>query len=191
MDLHPSCDVSSRVCGWTFLHSAGGKPQSSGRDNPNWEEGFACYSFVPKSDIPLKVIVLDDTQSETDGSHHIHGHGFLDAPRWKWLQAELAAGQAANQLMIIAAHVPIAGANIGSELKWWEAAKDPNATQTRVIPVNAMDPTRPDGVPTAANLYKDPTIVYGTVPGVPYCASYNAELFKYVNPKSTMFATLQ
>jgi hypothetical protein len=27
--------------------------------------GFACYSFVPKSDIPLKVIVLDDTQSET------------------------------------------------------------------------------------------------------------------------------
>jgi metallophosphoesterase (TIGR03768 family) len=284
------------------------------RDDPNWEEGFACYSFVPKSDIPLKVIVLDDTQSETDGSHDIHGHGFLDAPRWRWLQAELAAGQAADQLMIIAAHVPIAVANIGSELEWWEAEKDPHAKQTNavtlqelvsalqntpnllmwiaghrhfntvkaflppatggpengfwqvetsslrdfpqqfrtfeiylnsdytisiavtnvdpsvgegtpaaisreyaiatqqivqndltpnscntsvmrlpdgVIPVNAMDPTRPDGVPGAANLYKDPTIVYGTVPGVPYCASYNAELFKYVNPKSTMAATLQ
>ena len=284
------------------------------RDDPNWEEGFACYSFVPKSEIPLKMIVLDDTQSETDGSHDIHGHGFLDASRWKWLQAELAAGQAANQLMIIAAHVPIAVANIGSELEWWEAANDPHAVQTNavglqelvstlqntpnlllwiaghrhfntvkaflppasggaekgfwqvetsslrdfpqqfrtfeiylnsdstisiavtnvdpavaegtpaatsrayaiatqqivqndltpnscntsvmrlpdgVISVTAMDPTRPDGLPSAANLYKDSTIVYGTVPGVPYCASYNAELFKYINPQSSMAATLR
>ena len=76
--------------------------------DPSNGSGFACYSFVPKSNIPLKIIVLDDTQSETDGSHDIHGHGFLDAVRWNWLQAELAAGQAANQLMIIAAHVPIA-----------------------------------------------------------------------------------
>ena len=30
--------------------------------------GFACYSFVPNSAIPLKVIVLDDTQREDDGS---------------------------------------------------------------------------------------------------------------------------
>ncbi|MGC2509953.1 MAG: hypothetical protein WA430_05265, partial [Acidobacteriaceae bacterium] len=60
-----------------------------------------------------------------------------------------------------------------------------------VIPVTAMDPTRPDGVPSVANLYKDPTIVYGTVPGVPYCASYNAELFKYINPQSSMAATLR
>ncbi|MBI4775400.1 MAG: TIGR03768 family metallophosphoesterase [Deltaproteobacteria bacterium] len=81
--------------------------------------GFACYSFLPKSDIPLKVIVLDDTQSETDGSNDIHGHGYLDAKRWEWLQAELAAGQAANQLMIIAAHVPIAVAAIGAETEWW------------------------------------------------------------------------
>ena len=284
------------------------------RKHPEWNEGFACYSFVPKSDIPLKVIVLDDTQSETDGSHDIHGHGFLDAPRWKWLQEELAAGQAANQLMIVAAHVPIAVANIGSEVEWWEAAKDPNAVERNavtlqqlvstlqgtpnllmwiaghrhlntvkafvapantgaehgfwqvetcslrdfpqqfrtfeiylnsdftlsiavtnvdpavaegtpaatsrayaiatqqivqndltpnssntsvmrlpdgVIPVTSMDPTRPDGVPSEANLYKDPTIEYGTVPGVPYCASYNAELFKYIDPKSSMAATLR
>lgn len=87
--------------------------------DPNQEDGFACYSFVPKSNIPLKVIVLDDTQSETDGSTSIHGHGYLDANRWAWLQAELAAGQAANQLMIIAAHVPIAVAAIGSQTEWW------------------------------------------------------------------------
>ncbi|GAB6143407.1 hypothetical protein JCM12294_08450 [Desulfocicer niacini] len=35
--------------------------------------GFACYSFEPKSDVPLKVIVLDDTQREDDGSIDIHG----------------------------------------------------------------------------------------------------------------------
>ncbi len=282
--------------------------------DPNWESGFACYSFVPKSEIPLKVIVLDDTQSETDGSHDIHGHGFLDAARWNWLQAELAEGQAANQLMIIAAHVPIAVANIGSEVEWWEADRDPNATQRNavsltglvtvlqntpnllmwiaghrhlntvkaflplvghgpesgfwqvetsslrdfpqqfrtfevylnsdysisvavtnvdpavaegtpaaksrayaiaaqqivqndkipnslntsimrlpdgVIAVETMDPTRPQGVPSAAESCKDPTIVYGTVPDVPYCASYNAELFSYLNPQSSMYAVLQ
>ena len=81
--------------------------------------GFACYSFVPKSDVPLKVIVLDDTQSENDGSKDIHGHGYLDKARWAWLKAELAAGQQANQLMVIAAHIPIGVAAIGSEMEWW------------------------------------------------------------------------
>lgn len=261
--------------------------------------GFACYSFVPNPKVPLKIIVLDDTQSETDGSHDIHGHGFLDETRWNWLQAELAAGQAANQLMIIAAHVPIAVANIGSEVEWWESEKDPHTTVQNAVslkklvsvlqntpnllmwiaghrhvntvkaflppagglpengfwqvetpalrdfpqqlrtfeiylnsddtvsivttnvdpavapgtpaaksrayaiathqilqndkkanspniqamplgkvtlPVESMDPTRPqDNLP-------DPTIRYGSAPDVPYCASYNAELFKQLSP---------
>lgn len=81
--------------------------------------GFACYSFVPKSTVPLKVIVLDNTQREDDGSLDIHGHGFLDATRWAWLQAELDDGQAANQLMIIACHIPICVSNIGTEMEWW------------------------------------------------------------------------
>ena len=41
------------------------------------------------------------------------------APRWAWLQAELAEGQAKNQLMVIAAHIPIAVSPIGSEMEWW------------------------------------------------------------------------
>jgi len=99
--------------------------------NPNYNlvpaserAGFACYSFMPKSNVPLKVIVLDDTQREDDGSIDIHGHSFLDATRWAWLQAELADGQAANQLMIIAAHIPIAVVNPGAELEWWLGAYD-------------------------------------------------------------------
>ena len=65
------------------------------------------------------MIVLDDTQREDDGSADIHAHGYLDAERWAWLQAELAQGQADNQLMIIAAHIPIGVASIGSEMEWW------------------------------------------------------------------------
>jgi len=85
----------------------------------NSPAGFACYSFLPKADVPLKIIVLDDTQTENDGSKDIHGHGYLDAARWTWLKAELAAGQAANQLMVIAAHIPIGVAAIGTEMEWW------------------------------------------------------------------------
>jgi len=106
--------------------------------DPAMGSDFACYSFVPKSDIPLKVIVLDNTQDEKDGSHDIHGHGFLDAKRWQWLKTELAAGQANNQLMIIAAHIPIGVAAIGSEMEWWEPInasgnKDPNATMNNAV----------------------------------------------------------
>jgi metallophosphoesterase (TIGR03768 family) len=86
---------------------------------PDQPQGFACYSFVPRSTVPLKVIVLDDTQREDDGSADIHGHGFLDQARWQWLKKELADGQAAGQLMIIAAHIPIGVEPDNTELEWW------------------------------------------------------------------------
>jgi metallophosphoesterase (TIGR03768 family) len=96
-------------------------PVGHGFNLTDAQNGFACYSFVPKSDIPIKVIVLDDTQKEDDGSADIHGHGFLDKARWAWLKKELAAGDDAGQLMIIAAHIPI---NVevtapNSEMGWW------------------------------------------------------------------------
>jgi len=100
--------------------------------DPNQAEGFACYSFVPKSNIPLKIIVLDDTQREDDGSPDIHGHGFLDQARWTWLKAELAAGDAAGQLMIIAAHGPIGVMPLYSEFEWWVNPEPPPAMQNAV-----------------------------------------------------------
>ena len=87
---------------------------------PGQPSDFACYSFLPKSNIPLKIIVLDDVQSPLDGSSDIHGHGYLDANRWAWLQKELSDGQTNNQLMIIAAHIPIGVMDIGSEMEWWQ-----------------------------------------------------------------------
>lgn len=35
--------------------------------------------------------------------------------------------------MIIAAHVPIAVASIGSAMEWWQSDKDPNATEQIVV----------------------------------------------------------
>ena len=70
-------------------------------------KGFASYSFQPKPIIPIKVIVLDDTQRDDDADVHGYGHGSLDRERYEWLVKELDNGQAAGQLMIIAAHVPI------------------------------------------------------------------------------------
>ena len=45
-----------------------------------------------------------------------------------------------------------------------------------VIPVSSMDPTRPQ------NGASDASIRYGDIRGVPYSASYNAELFKPLSP---------
>ncbi len=92
--------------------------------DPKQEKGFACYSFLPKATVPIKVIVLDNTQREDDGSYDIHGHGFLDPARWTWLKKELADGQAKGQLMIIAAHIPIGVEKPGSQLGWWENARN-------------------------------------------------------------------
>ena len=39
----------------------------------NLDQDFACYSFVPKSDIPLKVIVLDDTVKGPDQTNYAAG----------------------------------------------------------------------------------------------------------------------
>ncbi|MCX5704634.1 MAG: TIGR03768 family metallophosphoesterase, partial [Candidatus Omnitrophica bacterium] len=94
-------------------------PVGHGFNLVNANKGFACYSFVPKSTIPIKVIVLDDTQREDDGSFDIHGHGFLDQARWDWLKKELADGDTAGQLMIIAAHIPIGVEVTNSEVGWW------------------------------------------------------------------------
>jgi metallophosphoesterase (TIGR03768 family) len=105
----------------TEFFNTSSSPVGHGFNLTDVNTGFACYSFVPKSNIPIKVIVLDDTQKEDDGSADIHGHGFLDKARWTWLKKELADGDAAGQLMIIAAHVPI---NVEvtapkSEMGWW------------------------------------------------------------------------
>jgi hypothetical protein len=84
-------------------------PKGHGFNPGNLEKNFASYSFVPKTDLPLKIIVFDDTCKLTGPSHGpmFYGGGWVDAARYAWLTNELQQGQDAGQLMIIAAHIPI------------------------------------------------------------------------------------
>lgn len=66
------------------------------------DEGFACYSFRPRAGIPLKVIVLDNTDKVLGSSA-----AALDRKRYDWLVQELDAGEADGELMIVCAHIPL------------------------------------------------------------------------------------
>ncbi|HXZ18100.1 MAG TPA: TIGR03768 family metallophosphoesterase, partial [Roseiarcus sp.] len=111
------------------------QPVGHGFSQANVDNEFACYSFAPKSDLPLKVIVLDDTQKDEDPNPPFsetsspgYGHGSLDKSRYDWLVRELDDGQAAGQLMIVAAHVPIGVEPPKSYVGWSSAAyvSEPN-----------------------------------------------------------------
>jgi metallophosphoesterase (TIGR03768 family) len=87
-----------------FFNTAS-QPVGHGFSPANIANDFACYSFVPKANLPLKVIVLDDTM--TDENFDSNGQGGLNTNQLAWLVQELDRGQAENQLMIVAAHIPI------------------------------------------------------------------------------------
>jgi metallophosphoesterase (TIGR03768 family) len=80
-------------------------PVGHGFSQTNLDNEFASYSFEPKSNIPIKVIVLDDTQKNDD--FDVHEHGYLDKERYDWLISELDKGQNEDKLMILATHIPI------------------------------------------------------------------------------------
>ncbi len=84
-----------------------------------------CYSFEPKSNLPLKVIVLDDTQDDTDvpGPSGFYGYGSLANGRLEWLISQLKAGQNEDKLMVIAAHVPV-GVAAGTPVGWYNNADE-------------------------------------------------------------------
>jgi metallophosphoesterase (TIGR03768 family) len=82
-------------------------PVGHGFSQANIDNNFASYSFEPKSNIPIKIIMLDDTQSESGPILPNYGNGSLDPARLSWLINELEKGQVEGKLMIIATHVPI------------------------------------------------------------------------------------
>lgn len=80
-------------------------PVGHGFTQANINNDFTSYSFLPKQNVPIKVIVLDDT-CKGEGQPN-YALGCLDAARLTWLESELQLGQDNNQLMIISAHIPI------------------------------------------------------------------------------------
>ena len=103
---HSLATASSTTLNWMkeFFNTST-SPIGHGFTQSNLDQDLACYSFVPKSDIPIRIIVLDDTVKGPGQADY--AAGALDDLRYQWLVDELTAGQGANQLMIIAAHVPI------------------------------------------------------------------------------------
>lgn len=97
-------------------------PRGHGFDEADVAAGFACYTFEPKTDVPIRVLVLDDTQRDDDPYDNGYGHVSLDKERYDWLVAELDRGQADGKLMIIAAHCPIGVEEAGSPMSWSSSA---------------------------------------------------------------------
>jgi metallophosphoesterase (TIGR03768 family) len=95
-----------------------------GQTNPE-NKYLGCYSFEPKSSLPIKVIVLDDTQDETDvpGPSGFYGYGSLANGRMAWLVNQLKAGQNEEKLMIIAAHIPV-GVASNTPVGWYNYADE-------------------------------------------------------------------
>jgi metallophosphoesterase (TIGR03768 family) len=93
-------------------------PRGHGFNESDVPSGFACYSFEPGPDIPIKVIVLDDTQRDTDPDGLLFMFGSLDTARYDWLVNELEKGQKEDKLMIIAAHIPIRNESAASSKLW-------------------------------------------------------------------------
>jgi metallophosphoesterase (TIGR03768 family) len=102
--------------------STSSNPVGHGFNQTNIDNNFASYSFEPKANVPVKVIVLDDTQREDDPNVGGYGHGSLDQARYDWLVSELEKGQVEGKLMIIAAHIPIGVEKPGSVTGWWSNA---------------------------------------------------------------------
>ena len=107
---HTLSTLTSSSLNWmTEFFTTTSKPVGHGFTQTNLDNDFACYSFEPKSNVPLKIIVLDDTNKKNEAytSAGFVGSGALDATRLAWLTSELQKGQDEGKLMIIAAHIPI------------------------------------------------------------------------------------
>ncbi len=89
-------------------------PAGHGFAQANIDSGLACYTFEPKPTLPLRVLVLDDTEDDDSLSGAV---AWLDQARYDWLVRELDRGQDEGKLMIIAAHAPI-----GLDASSWDSA---------------------------------------------------------------------
>jgi hypothetical protein len=105
-DRHSLVSATSCTADWMReFFTTDSLPAGHGFTQRNLDLDLACYSFHPKASLPLKVIVLDDTMKTADSTQF--ARACLDRRRLDWLVAELEEGQRNDQLMVIAAHIPV------------------------------------------------------------------------------------
>lgn len=121
----PAADLNRRILSrkeWiNEFFNTSSNPMGHGFNQANLTTGFACYAFEPKAEMPIKIIVLDDTQRDDDINNPAslgYAHPSLDKERYDWLVNELDTGQAEGKLMVIAAHEPIGVEPAGSTFGW-------------------------------------------------------------------------
>jgi hypothetical protein len=127
-------------------------PKGHGFTQANLDHDFTSYTFEPRADVPVKVIVLDDTCKQNPyATASSYARGCLDQARYDWLVAELERGQAEGKLMIVAAHVPV-----GPQLNVPDAivptGYPANATPVTVFLSTCNDGSTPIGVPCNNNI---------------------------------------
>ncbi|MGE5628611.1 MAG: TIGR03768 family metallophosphoesterase [Solirubrobacterales bacterium] len=93
---------------------------------------IACYTFEPKVNVPVRVIVLDDTAKQDEkfldptatskiGTNAANGS--LDKVRFEWLQKQLKLAQEDGKLIIVATHIPVGMKGL------WSAASEVSEEQ--------------------------------------------------------------
>ena len=102
-------DISSPTNYINEFFNTTSSPQGHGFNRTSAGVLAACYTFEPLTNMPIKVIVLDNTckSNKLGQSPIFYGGGWVDAARYTWLTNELQKGQDEDQLMIIATHIPI------------------------------------------------------------------------------------
>ncbi len=102
-------DVSSPTGYTSEFFNTASLPVGHGFNPAGTGTTAACYTFQPLTNLPLKVIVLDDTckSNATSFPPTFYGGGWMDEARLAWLTNELQTGQVSNQLMIVACHIPV------------------------------------------------------------------------------------
>jgi hypothetical protein len=103
-----STETSTSLNWMKEFFNTSSEPKGHGFTQTNLDNDFASYSFEPRADVPIKVIVLDDTCKENPYAlESSYARACLDQTRYDWLVNELDQGQAEGKLMIIAAHIPV------------------------------------------------------------------------------------
>ncbi|HEY3275546.1 MAG TPA: TIGR03768 family metallophosphoesterase [Syntrophorhabdaceae bacterium] len=146
-----STDTSTSLKWMREFFNTTSHPKGHGLTQANLDRDWASYTFEPKSNVPVKVIVLDDTCKENPYAiYSSYARGCLDQERYDWLINELELGQAQGKLMIIAAHIPVGPQTNVPDAPVPANAQSQNVPNDTVIPLfisTCNDDSTPVGVP--------------------------------------------
>ena len=161
------------------------KPNGHGFTKANLDRDFVSYTFEPKADVPVKVIVLDDTcKPNPYAAEGSYSHGCLDQSRYDWLINELDRGQAEGKLMIIAAHVPVGPQSNVPDAPVPANPQAPNVPNDTVVPMflsTCITDTAAVGVPCPAGVD-----IANNVPVPPYTVVTDATLLATLHNYSNL-----